>query len=270
MLFGRKSVLDEVSVAAPCPAKWDDMVGDDRVRLCAGCSQNVYNISEMSIKEAELFLSENSGSKCLRLYRRNDGTLITKDCPIGRKIIDGFKRRIGFAAAAFITVFNAAVSFAQVPQLKLPEKILVVEGIRDVMGGTSHDSGIIDERHYTNRPERRKNTKQENLLGPDVSAINAFISARSYEQEKNFREAEKNYELAISAFRNSKTTHDKKFVNQVAKKYDHFLRNLKQKDRAKSIENEFCKRSTSGHAVRRQKTSPTLPEGAPIPDSQKK
>lgn len=296
-MFLRKSVLDVVSVAAPCPAKWDDMVGDERVRLCRGCSQNVYNISEMSRKEAESFLSENSGPKCLRLYRRKDGTLITKDCPVGRKFIDGFNRSLGFAAAAFITVFNAVASFAQVPQLKLPENVQRVEEPRDVNGG-SFDPSVIDERHYTeNRSERHQTKGKAAEFSPDTSAINAFISARNYEHAGEFGKAKDNYELAIRALRRTKSVHDQKFAKKVAEKYAHFLRNQNEREKAKSIKTEFssskyiskakervevpldtsgCGSSsdsvdestyTSG-PLRRKKTHPTLPEGAPIPDSQ--
>ncbi|MBK7838876.1 MAG: hypothetical protein IPJ49_14595 [Candidatus Obscuribacter sp.] len=34
--------LDNVMIAAPCNIGWDNMVGDDRVRLCAGCDKNVH------------------------------------------------------------------------------------------------------------------------------------------------------------------------------------------------------------------------------------
>jgi hypothetical protein len=74
------SQLDEVRVASPCDASWDAMNGDDRVRHCAGCDKDVYNISGMSRDDAEALLVAKGVDVCIRLYRRADGTLITRDC----------------------------------------------------------------------------------------------------------------------------------------------------------------------------------------------
>ena len=43
--------LEHVKVAAPCPADWERMVGDERVRYCNKCSLHVYNLSGMSRRE---------------------------------------------------------------------------------------------------------------------------------------------------------------------------------------------------------------------------
>ncbi|MBK9619577.1 MAG: hypothetical protein IPO31_10410 [Candidatus Obscuribacter sp.] len=54
--------LDNVMIAAPCNIGWDNMVGDDRVRLCAGCDKNVYNTSRMTKAEIkELLAVEGKG-----------------------------------------------------------------------------------------------------------------------------------------------------------------------------------------------------------------
>ena len=54
------SPLRNVKVASPCPADWDRMIGDERVRFCGQCELNVYNLSAMSEAPAELerFYSE--------------------------------------------------------------------------------------------------------------------------------------------------------------------------------------------------------------------
>jgi hypothetical protein len=74
------SQLDEVRVASPCDASWDSMIGDDRIRHCAGCDKDVYNLSGMSRDDAEALLVAKGVDVCIRLYRRADGTLITRDC----------------------------------------------------------------------------------------------------------------------------------------------------------------------------------------------
>lgn len=79
-------MLDRISVASPCNASWDQMLGDDRVRFCLSCEKNVYNLSAMTREEAERLLQERAGGElCVRFYRRADGTIMTQDCPVGAK-----------------------------------------------------------------------------------------------------------------------------------------------------------------------------------------
>lgn len=79
-------MLDDVRVASPCNASWDEMVGDERVRFCGSCQKNVYNLSSMAREEAEALLAARMGNEtCVRFYRRADGTLLTADCPVGQK-----------------------------------------------------------------------------------------------------------------------------------------------------------------------------------------
>jgi hypothetical protein len=63
--------------------EWEDEEG--RVRHCRSCQKNVYNISMMSRSEAEQLLGRYEGELCVRFARREDGTLITGDCPIGKR-----------------------------------------------------------------------------------------------------------------------------------------------------------------------------------------
>src|SRR5688572_574038 len=77
-------VLESLRVASPCSADWEEMRGDDRVRFCARCEKSVYDVSAMTRAEAEALVAEREGQRlCLRLYRREDGTVITSDCPVG-------------------------------------------------------------------------------------------------------------------------------------------------------------------------------------------
>lgn len=63
------------------------MYGDDRVRFCSQCNLNVYNLSSMSRDEAEVLLLRTEGRSCVRYFARKDGTVLTKDCPIGLQAI---------------------------------------------------------------------------------------------------------------------------------------------------------------------------------------
>jgi hypothetical protein len=77
-------MLHGLKVAKPCPASWEAMVGDDRVRRCELCQLNVYNISELTRPEAEALVARSEGTRlCVRFFRREDGTVLTQDCPVG-------------------------------------------------------------------------------------------------------------------------------------------------------------------------------------------
>lgn len=100
-LEGRRSrralpLLESITIASPCAAKWDEMVGDDRARFCSHCQKDVFNLSAMPRDEAESFMRERTSDVCVRLYKRADGTVLTSDCPVGVKR----KRRRKAAVAA--------------------------------------------------------------------------------------------------------------------------------------------------------------------------
>ncbi|OJY28541.1 MAG: hypothetical protein BGO98_05570 [Myxococcales bacterium 68-20] len=85
---GKRSLpmLDQVRIASPCNASWDEMLGDERVRFCVSCEKNVYNLSAMPREDAERLLQERVGKElCVRFYQRADGTILTEDCPVGVK-----------------------------------------------------------------------------------------------------------------------------------------------------------------------------------------
>lgn len=104
-------MLDQVKVASPCKAEWNDMVGDARVRFCLSCEKNVYNLSEMNREDAEALLRERMGNElCVRFYQRADGTILTQDCPTGvtkkrRKKLALAIAGAGAMAAAAVTMF---------------------------------------------------------------------------------------------------------------------------------------------------------------------
>jgi hypothetical protein len=79
------TVLNDLRIASPCPASWDAMRGDDRVRFCDSCSKHVYNVSGLTADAAVALIRESEGHLCMRLYRRKDGTVLTADCPVGVK-----------------------------------------------------------------------------------------------------------------------------------------------------------------------------------------
>jgi len=93
-------LLDHVSVAAPCSADWDQMIGNERQRFCGQCNLNVYNLSSLTKSEAESLIARSEGRLCIRFYRRADGSILTENCPVGLRAI---RRRISKIATAMIS-----------------------------------------------------------------------------------------------------------------------------------------------------------------------
>jgi hypothetical protein len=109
-----KNPLAHVRVASPCKADWDQMIGSDRVRFCGQCSLNVYNLSAMTRDQAEHLIAANEGRLCVRFYRRNDGSILTRDCPVGLRAV---RARVSYwtkAATAALLTFLAATGLQSV------------------------------------------------------------------------------------------------------------------------------------------------------------
>src|SRR5262245_57103262 len=98
-------VLESVTIPVACPVPWDAMRGDHRTRFCDKCNQNVHDVSELTRAEAVQLLS---GDKlpCMRIYRRQDGRVMTADCASRReRVWKWLDRRSAWAASLFAMVF---------------------------------------------------------------------------------------------------------------------------------------------------------------------
>lgn len=89
------------------------MAGDDRKRFCGECNLNVYNLSGMTNYDAENLLRLSEGRLCVRYFQRPDGTVLTRDCPVGWARV---KRRLSVmasaAAALLIAMFGGLLGIA--------------------------------------------------------------------------------------------------------------------------------------------------------------
>ena len=132
-------MLDDVRIASPCNASWDDMVVDAAnasVRFCGQCAKNVYNLSEMPRVDAERVLREKEGKLCARIYRRTDGTLITADCPVGvrrRRVRRAAVAAVGGGILAFAGVMSLRAATVRMGDVR-PTSNVDVEEIRPMMG----------------------------------------------------------------------------------------------------------------------------------------
>jgi hypothetical protein len=96
------SLLDSIAIATPCHVPWEDMRGEGRARFCGACKLHVYDIAAMTRAEAEALIRGAEGRLCLQLFRRADGTVLTRDCPRGLR--EAARRRLRAAAARVAAV----------------------------------------------------------------------------------------------------------------------------------------------------------------------
>jgi hypothetical protein len=138
-----KTLLDRISIASPCSADWNAMQGDDRKRYCSQCKLHVHNLSGMTADESiDLLRAAGQGRLCVRLFRRADGTVLTRDCPVGlrQKLRAGWARAVAMLAALWAGAVScvkqpATGADAQVPVV-VPEPVKMGEmQIREVEMG---------------------------------------------------------------------------------------------------------------------------------------
>ena len=129
--------VDELRIASPCQsAEWADMKGgDDYARLCTTCDKNVYNLSLMTLAEANDLIRKKEGKLCIELYHRFDGTVLTADCPVGlrtirRQYLKTRAKAIAFALMiwGFITGTTTSCSSMGIPPALPPNFIADVNG----------------------------------------------------------------------------------------------------------------------------------------------
>jgi hypothetical protein len=150
-------MLDRIAIAAPCSADWEKMPGSDRVRHCAQCDKNVYDLSAMTGREAEALIRKTEGRLCARFYRRADGTILTENCPAGLRAIGRNISRWAGAAMSAAMAFSAA-SVAQLPLIQIASA-QEQENAHSILGVVQDSTGltIVPNARVT---LRRKNSER--------------------------------------------------------------------------------------------------------------
>lgn len=111
-----ENIWENIQIAKPCKAKWDQMSGDEKVRACNLCKMNVYNVAMMTKEEAEQLFAANDSTgtrTCIRLWRRADGTIITRNCP---KALQAIKVRIWSIWASIAAVIGGMYIMGMINQ----------------------------------------------------------------------------------------------------------------------------------------------------------
>jgi hypothetical protein len=132
-------VLDNIRIASPCRADWNEMVGDERSRACGKCEKQVFNISNMTRAEAEALIIEKQGKLCARYYQRHDGTILLADCTVGA--VAARNRKLVAAGAA--ALLATGVGFALTHRAKDVE-MDAIDAIGSSDGVSGHVAGVAE------------------------------------------------------------------------------------------------------------------------------
>ncbi|HXG64347.1 MAG TPA: carboxypeptidase-like regulatory domain-containing protein [Blastocatellia bacterium] len=100
--MGRKTDLYHLQIPIPCPADWEQMMGNERKRYCVECDKFVYNLSQMTERQAKALLAASRGNLCARFTRDPDGSILflAEEPPPGLRLIS---RRASPVATAVVT-----------------------------------------------------------------------------------------------------------------------------------------------------------------------
>ena len=60
-----KGFSKQISIASPCNAPWDSMIGNDRVRFCEHCQLSVHNLDLTSRKQLRRLIAKSNGRLCV-------------------------------------------------------------------------------------------------------------------------------------------------------------------------------------------------------------
>jgi hypothetical protein len=77
------TVLDHCSIAAPCDGACGQADGNARVGLCQRCGMFLYDIAGLSANAAQALTANTEGPSNGRLFKRRDGKVMTRNCPVG-------------------------------------------------------------------------------------------------------------------------------------------------------------------------------------------
>ncbi len=167
----QKFDINSLRVASPCSVGWETMTGDERVRHCNSCQLNIYNTAEMTTREVDQLIERREGRLCIRLRRRADGTVITRDCPVGLAAVR--KRLARSIGAAVSLIFGLAwTGFAQKNVISEPKPVLTesaktsdgvsMTGLKGVI--TDQNGSVVPNASisvYKDKPDKRRSVKSD-------------------------------------------------------------------------------------------------------------
>lgn len=140
--MAKKDLFDSIDVPEPCSQSWEAMKGGDQSRFCDSCEKDIYNLSEMTRREAKKLIFQSKESVCIRLEKDTRGKVKTL-----KKQLHQITRRLPIAAgvlAASLTMTSAADAQRRPPVGKVAlNNILDSESTASILGTITDETGAV-------------------------------------------------------------------------------------------------------------------------------
>jgi Carboxypeptidase regulatory-like domain len=191
---------NKLRIASPCHVSWESMSGDQKSRFCQSCQLNVYNLSEMTASEIKKLILQKEGRICGKLYKRADGTVITRDCPTGLRAV---RRRVTRTASAVLAAFIGlctvalgqsekeksckVVSQGKIKRLESKSDLISIKGtITDLAGAVIPNAEIYLINDKTKQEIKIKTNKDGDFKLKDLpdGIYSARFSAANFKEYK--------------------------------------------------------------------------------------
>lgn len=269
--------LEDVFIGAPCCYGWENMTGDSKTKVCGGCDKSVFNLAEFSAPEAQALIDLHQDAACLHITRDFDGKILTKENKLKFQIEKQFRR-------ALFSILSIAISMSQALAKSGDPKVKSTNGKASGL----YDSNIFQTKSYVvdghpcftapskkhsekTQPKPEKPAKKELDFNPswlktgnNENSQKDYVNKRVFLLYKAAKEAAVQGKCTESLYRfkdalelAKQTKQDPAFVKLIEAAY--------QKQQ-KIHETQSGQRRLRRQASPVKKASPTLPEGAPIPD----
>lgn len=121
----------QLQIASPCEEKWESMQGNDRVRHCARCALNVFNVKELSEPEVRALFLKTEGRVCGRIFQRKDGTVLMRDCPTG---LAKLRKKAHAGLAMAVSLVLAVIAFRMGTAKSCPTELSLESWFARVIG----------------------------------------------------------------------------------------------------------------------------------------
>jgi hypothetical protein len=100
--------IDKYKKGSPCPMKWDEFTGTERIRYCERCQLYIYNFDKVELPQAQEMVFKREEKKNCTFFKRPDGKFMTVNCPEGLKRKRGVIIATAVACIALILMLFAA------------------------------------------------------------------------------------------------------------------------------------------------------------------
>lgn len=176
--MSEKSQIDKVKVLEPCHESWDEMLGNERVKLCSHCTKHVTNISTLTRKEAMRLVNSSDGSICIR-YTQNPFT----NKPLFADQLVQIARRAPRVAAG---IFSATLSLATISYAQATDED-ATQQTQTVFRHPTLDTDSIATDTETNEEKDAKGIisgKLRDLDGSPVSGVDVvLVGTKEWDRE---------------------------------------------------------------------------------------